>query len=80
MPFRRGASRRGPRAEDPVKGVEEYAREEGPDNYRQRMINNGLALAFCVLLVLAGVWLANTIAQMRQNQDCVCRAGGTAHR
>ena len=44
---------------------------EEPDNYRQRMINNGLAFAFCILLVAVGVWLATSIAEMRRNQDCV---------
>jgi hypothetical protein len=71
VPFRRGKPRSPPHAEDdtPVEGVEKYAHE--PDNYRQRMINNGLALAFCIGLVVIGVWLANTIAEMRRNQDCV---------
>ena len=55
---------------EPVEGVEKYAVAE-PDNYRQRMINNGLAFAFVLLLVVAGVWLANAIAEMRRNQDCV---------
>jgi hypothetical protein len=50
--------------------VEKYARGE-PDDYRQRMINNGLGLLACVLLVAIGIWLANTIAEMRRNQDCV---------
>jgi hypothetical protein len=54
----------------PVEGVEKYAVGE-PDNYRQRMINNGLAFAFVLLLVAGGVWLADTIAEMRRNQDCV---------
>jgi hypothetical protein len=72
VPFRSGKPRNAPvRSGSPVEGVEQYAQEDAPDNYRQRMINNGLALTFCVLLVVAGVWLANTIAQMRQNQDCV---------
>jgi hypothetical protein len=53
----------------PVEGVEKY--EQEPDNYRQRMINNGLALAFCVVLVVIGIWIANTMATMRRNQDCV---------
>jgi hypothetical protein len=72
VPFRRGKPRSVSRNADdtPVKGVEDYARSE-PDNYRQRMINNGLALLFCVVLVSIGVWLANTIAEMRRNQDCV---------
>jgi len=47
------------------------ARSEEPDNYRQRMINNGLAFAACVILVAIGVWLATAIAEMRRNQDCV---------
>ncbi len=55
----------------PVEDVGKYAVSEEPDNYRQRMINNGLALAFCVLLVAIGVWLATAIAEMRRNQDCV---------
>jgi hypothetical protein len=55
---------------EPVEGVEKYAVAE-PDNYRQRMINNGLAFAFVLLLVAAGVWLADAIAEMRRNQDCV---------
>ena len=55
----------------PVEGVGKYARSEEPDNYRQRMINNGLAFAFCIALVAIGVWLATSIAEMRKNQDCV---------
>lgn len=55
---------------EPVEGVEKYAVAE-PDNYRQRMINNGLAFAFVLVLVAVGVWLADTIAEMRRNQDCV---------
>ena len=75
LPFQRhGQVRpRVPRPADdsPVEGVEKYARSEEPDNYRQRMINNGLAFAFCILLVAIGVWLATSIAEMRKNQDCV---------
>ena len=35
------------------------------------MIVNGLALLVCIGLVAAGIWLANTMANMRKNQDCV---------
>ena len=74
VPFQRHGQAR-PRVpqvpEAPVEDVGKYARSEEPDNYRQRMINNGLALAFCIVLVAIGVWLANTIAEMRRNQDCV---------
>lgn len=55
---------------EPVEGVEKYAIGE-PDNYRQRMINNVLAFAACVVLALIGIWLATTMADMRRNQDCV---------
>ena len=73
LPFqRRGPTRpRVPPTEAPVEDVGKYARSEEPDNYRQRMINNGLAFAFCLVLVAIGVWLATTIAEMRRNQDCV---------
>ena len=76
LPFQRHGQARShvpPRVADdsPVESVGKYAHSEGPDNYRQRMINNGLAFAFCVVLVVIGVWLATTIAEMRKNQDCV---------
>jgi hypothetical protein len=72
LPFRRGRMPVRPPAEQdpPVEGVEKYARSE-PDDYRQRMINNGLGLLACILLVAAGIWIANTMAEMRRNQDCV---------
>ena len=35
------------------------------------MIVNVAAFVIAVLLILAGVWLATTMAQMRKNQDCV---------
>lgn len=68
---RRGADPRPPQPESPVEDISKYAQEDVPDDYRQRMINNVLVLAFCVVLVAIGVWLANGIAQMRKNQDCV---------
>src|SRR5256885_8191846 len=74
LPFRRRGKPQSavPHSAEPdsaVEGVEKYASE--PDNYRQRMINNGLALAACIALVMIGVWIANTMAEMRRNQDCV---------
>jgi hypothetical protein len=46
-------------------------RDDAPDDYRHRMLVNGLALLVCILLVVAGVWIATTMAQMRKDQDCV---------
>ena len=72
LPFRRRGQPRVPSDADqgtPVEGVEKYASE--PDNYRQRMINNGLAFGACIVLVLIGVWIADTMADMRKKQECV---------
>lgn len=56
----------------PVEDVGKYARSEGgEDDYRHRMLVNLAAVVVCVLLAIAGIWLANKIAEMRKNQDCV---------
>lgn len=70
LPFRRREKPR-PQGNAPVEGLEKYAETSEPDDYRQRMINNVLAFVFCILLVAAGVWIADRIAEMRKNQDCV---------
>ena len=75
LPFRRrgrlsiGAPPAPPNA--PVEDVGKYAQSEEPDDYRRRMINNGLAFVACVVLAAVGIWLAISIAEMRRNQDCV---------
>jgi len=56
----------------PVGDLSRFERvPEGHDDYRERMIANVLALAVCILLVIAGVWLTTKLAQMRKDQDCV---------
>lgn len=47
-----------------------YERGE-TDDYRHRMMANTAAFAFCLFLVVAGVWLAGKMAEMRKNQECV---------
>lgn len=42
-----------------------------PDDYRHRMTMNGLALLVTVLLIAAGVWIADVMAKVRRDQDCV---------
>jgi len=54
----------------PVEDVDKYARNDD-DHYRHRMVNNALAFVVLVVIVYCGVWLANTMAQMRKDQDCV---------
>jgi len=53
--------------------VEDLAKYEGsePDDYRHRMLMNLAAAGITILLVLGGIWIANTMAQMRKDQDCV---------
>ena len=56
----------------PVSDLKEYERRpDEPDDYRHRMIMNGLAFAATVALIVAGIWIADVMAHMRKNQDCV---------
>jgi hypothetical protein len=43
----------------------------GADDFRHRMLANTAALAITVVLIAAGIWLAVSLAQMRNMQDCV---------
>jgi hypothetical protein len=74
LPFRpRGSlfARPVPRP-SPVEDLAKYERgPEEPGEYRHRMLMNGLAFAVTILLVAAGIWIADVMAQMRKNQDCV---------
>jgi hypothetical protein len=55
----------------PVRDLAEYERAgESADDYRHRMTMNLLGLLVTVILVVAGVWLVDKIAEMRKNQDC----------
>jgi hypothetical protein len=56
----------------PVPDLDKYEQApEQPDDYRHRMLMNGLALAFTVALIVAGIWIADVMAHMRKDQDCV---------
>ena len=44
---------------------------ESSADYRDRMIVNGAVLLVVVGLIGAALWLADTMADMRRNQDCV---------
>lgn len=44
---------------------------EPEDDYRHRMVTNAVAFAVVVGLIVAGIWMANVMADMRKNQDCV---------
>ena len=55
----------------PVDDLSKYERSRENESYRHRMVNNLLAFAVLSLIVYCGIWLANTMAQLRADQDCV---------
>jgi len=55
----------------PVGDLSPYERADDGDDYRHRMITNGAAFLVCVVLVVVGVWIADTMAELRKDQDCV---------
>jgi hypothetical protein len=44
---------------------------EDPAEYRHRMAVNAAVALFVVALIGIAIWLADTMAEMRRNQDCV---------
>ncbi len=61
--------------ETPVAGLGKYEKAKGEDDYRHRMTMNALALVATSILVVVGIWLAISIADMRKNQDCYLQGG-----
>ncbi len=45
--------------------------QEEPDDFRHRMLMNGLAFGVAVLLIFSGVWIAEVMAHIQKDQDCV---------
>src|SRR5689334_17798023 len=56
--------------ETPVADLSKYENTTGEDDYRHRMTMNALALVVTTVLVVVGIWLAVSIADMRATQDC----------
>jgi len=54
----------------PVEDLSKYEQARENESYRHRMVNNLLAFAVLSLIVYCGIWLANTMAQLRTDQDC----------
>jgi|ERR1700745_1808388 hypothetical protein len=68
--FRRGSGGVQSPAPSPVEDLTKYERSEGADDYRHRMIVNFAAFFAVAALIGVGLWLADTMAAMRKNQDC----------
>ncbi len=63
---------RPPGAPDADLDLEKYERaHDQPDDFRHRMLVNGLGLAVTLALVAGGIWIADVMASMRKGQDCV---------
>ncbi len=71
--FRRGPAGARPArtVPPPVEDLAKFERGGEVDDYRHRMMVNAAAFLFVVALIGAGIWLADTMAAMRRNQDCV---------
>jgi hypothetical protein len=56
----------------PIGDLAKYEQaDDGGDDFGHRMRMNAAAIVVLALLVAAGVWIANTMAEMQKNQDCV---------
>jgi hypothetical protein len=61
-----------PTGPSPVEGLEKYSRErDDGDDYGYRMRTNIAAIVLVGFLIWCGYWLFNTLAEMRQVQDCI---------
>jgi hypothetical protein len=65
-----GRPKSGGEQASPVSDLAQFERGGEQDDYRHRMIVNAIALAFTVVLAGAGIWIAESMALMRKNQDC----------
>jgi hypothetical protein len=71
VPRARNDNHRWPRPlPPPAPDLSKYERDREADDYRRRMANNLLAFAVLCLIVYCGIWLANTMADMRASLDC----------
>lgn len=56
--------------ESPVQDLGKYNHSNDTDDYAHRMRMNALAVVVLAILVAGGMWIVDTMAQMRKNQDC----------
>lgn len=55
----------------PVPDLVKYEHTPEADDYGHRMLVNAAAFAFVLGLIGAGIWLAESMAELRRIQDCV---------
>jgi hypothetical protein len=61
--------------ETPVADLSRFENTTGEDDYRHRMTMNALALVATTVLVVVGIWLSVSIADMSNKQDCYLQGG-----
>jgi len=70
--FRRPGGARTPSpGRPPVPDLVKFEHTPEPDDYGHRMLVNAAAFAFVLGLIGAGLWLAQSMAELRHIQDCV---------
>ncbi len=50
--------------------LDSYPQTDEADDYRHRMLTNVAGVAVVALLIVIGIWIADTMASLRKNQDC----------
>lgn len=79
VPLRKTAAYRGrgmgqgtrQHGQPPIGDLDQYPQTDEADDYRHRMMTNIAGIAVVALLIVIGIWIADTMASMRKNQDCV---------
>jgi len=71
FPRGRRSVRLRPTLPSPVNDLTKFAGSEGADDYRHRMKVNIAAFVFVLALIGAGLWLAESMAELRKNEDCL---------
>ena len=66
-----GRLARRPVSKNSVEDLASYERPQDEDDYGHRMRVNLAALAIIIVLVAGGVWIAEVMAQMRKDQNCI---------
>jgi hypothetical protein len=72
LPFRPRGALFARNVPPPVLDLEKFERApDEPDDFRHRMTMNAIGLAVTVVLIVTGIWIADVMAHMRKDQDCV---------
>ena len=53
--------------------IEEEKKQPPPEDQGNRAVENAVMLGFFAVLVVAGIWLLGTMADIRKVQDCAAQ-------